>query len=358
MKNILKRKLAWIVGTVSVAWLIYGIISSSSGVSGAPFGWSKALLILLPLAVFISLFALLVGGDNETTSVIKRKLFSLYIIAIAALFLIISPIEDFFILNITGSEVAIDVLTYLLMAAILGGIGIAIFMKWFKPIGEFMRKYQSDVKSITSAEVSKISRAVSRFPFRTALTAAFISAIGYLIGAATFFLVHSEVPLMLAVNNILIGVAIGPIFFSIIYFFSRSILQEVGGVLYVFKDIASPQRVMGLKSKIFFFALAPGMFFVITSMALSSNLIAGRIGTDLFYAGVATNFAVAISLIMIIGQGLIMSVVSALNEIKHGLELMQSGNWTHRVSVRTGDEMEDVAYEFNKMADYLEKKCE
>ena len=357
MKNKLKRRLAWMVGAIFVAWFVYGIASSFLGVTGAPFDWSNALLILTPLTALALLFAFLIGGDDETTGVIKRKLISLYVIAIAVLFWVISPIEDFFILNITGSEVAIDVLTYLLMALVLGGIGIAIFMMWFRPIDEFMRKYQSDIKGIDRAKVSEISKAASWFPVRTALTAAFMSTLGYVVGAATFYLVHSDIPVTLVVNNILIGIAIGPMVFSVIYFFSRSILEGVGSILYVFKDIAVPQRVIGVKGKILFFGIAPGIFFTITSATLFFNLIDGRMSLDLFYSGIAANFAFALLLMVIIGEGLIMSAVSALYEIKHGMELMQSGNWTHRISVRTGDEMEDVAYEFNKMADELEKRC-
>jgi methyl-accepting chemotaxis protein len=145
--------------------------------------------------------------------------------------------------------------------------------------------------------------------------------------------------------------------FSVIYFFSRSILEGVGSILYVFRDIAAPQRVIGVKGKIFFFGIAPGIFFIITAATLFFNLIDGKMSLDLFYSGIAANFAFALLLMVVIGEGLIMSAVSALREIKHGMELIQSGNWTHRISVRTGDEMEDVAYEFNKMADELEKRC-
>lgn len=357
MKNKLKRKLAWIVGLASIVWFAFSAWASFQGVMGAPFGWRDAFFVFAPLTALISLFALLIGGDDETTSVIKRKLISLYMIATALLFWVISPVEDFLILNITGSEVAIDVLTYLLMFVVLGGIGVAIFMRWFRPIGEFMRKYQSDIKSITPAEVSEISKAVSWFPLRTALVAASMSAIGYLIGAATFFLVHSDAPPSLIINNILIGVAIGPTVFSVIYFFSRGILQDVGSVLYVFKDIASPQRVIGVKGKILSFSIPPGVFFTITSTALFFNLMNEGVSANLLYVGIALNFIFTVSFVVIIGGGLVSSIASALHEIKHGMELMQSGNWSHRVSVRTGDEMEDVAYEFNKMADYLEKKC-
>jgi HAMP domain-containing protein len=357
MKNKLERKLAWIIGAASVAWFAYGIIFSFSGVIGALFNWRDAFLILLPLAALVSLFAFLMSGDDETTTVIKKKLISLYIITIAALFFVVSPIEDFLILNITGSAVAIDVLTYLVMAVCFGGVVVVLFMRWFKPIGEFMRKYQSDVKDITPAEVSEISRAVSWFPFRTALTSAILSSIGYLAGSATFFLVHTNTPPLLILDNILIGAAMGPIVFSIIYFFSRAILEGVGSVLYVFKDIALPQRVIGLERKVLSFSMFPGIFFTITSITLSFNLISGRISAELLYIGLAINFIFTALLVAIIGRGIVSSVISALHEIKHGMVLIQSGNWTHRVSVRTGDEIEDIAYEFNKMAEHLEKHC-
>ncbi len=70
-------------------------------------------------------------------------------------------------------------------------------------------------------------------------------------------------------------------------------------------------------------------------------------------------------LLVVIGSGLLTLgvlmfigvrtlVLQPLQEIRQGVVALKQGNWNYRLDIRTGDEFEDVAREFNRMAEQLQ----
>ncbi|MDD3752766.1 MAG: hypothetical protein PHS16_02425 [Candidatus Colwellbacteria bacterium] len=354
----MKNKLASIFGASFVAYFLYSMYYSYLGVIGeVSFGWIDVPKIFVPLIILICLITYSITRKIETLDIIRKKLICLYLIAVSFLFLFLSPLEEFFVLNITGREVALNTVFYLLEVVIFGAIGILVFMSWFKPVKEFLDSYQSDIKKISKENIKKITSVVESFSIKTAATAGILSLIAYIVGAFSLYLFSSSVSTLVIVNNLLVGLAISPIIFMIIYSVSDHILKDVNNILYVFGDITSPKRRISVGTKVISASFLPGSFFVAMSAALFLNFSAGLSSINFFYMGMAVNFVLTSSWAIIIGKTIIANAKNSLLEIRHGMELLESGNWDHRLNIKSGDEMELVAYEFNKMADELKKRC-
>jgi HAMP domain-containing protein len=177
------------------------------------------------------------------------------------------------------------------------------------------------------------------------------------LSAISFLIIHPDFSLGLSLNIVLIGLAMGQAIFAIIYFFSRRILADITHILYSFGDITSPNKTLGIKFKIMISAACPGVFFVSTYLALLLSFLANRINFSLFSMGIVLNSILSFVIMYIISSGLVTGLLDALKEIKRGIEIVQSGSLQNRINVKTGDEIESVAYEFNIMTDYLEKRC-
>lgn len=352
----MKNKLIIIPVIAFIGWFVYGFFHSWSGITGAPFDWTDTAIILLPLAALVVIIAAIMRRKPETTGIISIRLASFYISAIAILFWVISPMEDFLLLSISGRDLAVNIFFYLWEAVILGGAAVIVFMNWFKPVGEFLRRYQSDVKSIDKGKIIEISRLVSRFPLLTASVAAVINAGGYVIGALGFVFFRPDIDLSIVINNLMVGVAVGQVLFVVFYFFTRNILEDVSEVLYVFGDVTSPQRVVGITSKILLPGVSSMVFLAATTIAPIIGLVSASPDAVFSYTVILINFVLAIIIMILTGVAVSADLNGSVGEIKHGIELVQSGNWLHRINIKTGDEMEDVAYSFNKAMAAVEKE--
>ncbi len=354
----MKNKLAFIIGAVTVGYFIYGIVASYLGMTGEiTFGFMNAFLIFIPLIILSIMLAWSINRRRDSLLVIRDRLLSFYFVASVLFFWGLSPIEDIFLLNISsGPDIAANTFFYLWQEVVFGGAAIGLFAFLFKPVSNFLRKYESDIKSIEEREIEEVSDLVSRFPIHTAVLSALVSFIAYVIGTTSFYITHFGTPITVAINNLLVGIAMGQMLFMVVYFFVRYILEDVNSILYIFGDVTSPKKVMSIRIKIFITGFSIGIFFVSIMTALFINMISGALDINMFYIGVAVNLILGTGIMILSGGALASNIIFSLRQVTHGMELIRAKNMSYRVNIKTGDEMEELAHEFNKLANCLDKK--
>jgi len=339
-----------------VAYFLYAVIfSGRAAIDNVAFSWATVIKLFIPLIILASVSIYTFVGEIAGTQVIKKRLVALYACIIMISFWVFAPIENYFLLNIYGREVAIQTFSYLWETLLFGSLAIVVFMKWFRPINEFLKNYESSVESITVEEAKKVSELSIKFPLRTATIAPIITILGYAIGSLQFYLINPSIHYLVVINNLLIGLAIGPITFLAIYFFTHQALKDVNNILYTFGDVTSPNKILGINNKVRFFGAAYGIFFTSIFIGLLINFSINGINTIEFYCGLGINFIFTLLLMLLVGNAMSADLIYSLTEIKKGLEIMRGGNWNYQINIKTGDETEGVAYEFNKTIQYLKK---
>ncbi|HEX9188892.1 MAG TPA: hypothetical protein VGB87_17565, partial [Vicinamibacteria bacterium] len=102
-----------------------------------------------------------------------------------------------------------------------------------------------------------------------------------------------------------------------------------------------------------------GLFLLPTVVAEVVLLVLHRRGLladpDTLLAVMAVGLLALASYLAVVAHGLGRSLVRTLHDLHHGTELMASVNPAHRHAVRTGDELEALAEEINRLADHLEE---
>ncbi|MHB9019876.1 MAG: hypothetical protein ACYC3G_03335 [Minisyncoccota bacterium] len=352
----MKNKPALIVGVLASIYFVYAVIfSGMAAINESAFSWITVINLFIPLILLVLLFIYFFTKQLGDVKVIKKRLLALYVLVIMISFWIFAPIENYFLLSISGKEIAIQTFSYLWETLLLGSLAVFIFMKLFKPIDNFLINYESNIEKITPEEAKKVSEIATKFPLRTAIIVPFMTILGYIIGSIQFYLVNPSIHYLVIINNLLISLAVGPIIFLAIYFFTHRILKDTNNIFYTFGDITSPNKVLGFTNKILFFGSTYGMFFILIFIGLLINLSYGGIGMIEFYYGLGINFIFTLIIMLFVGNAISRDIIFSLLEIKKGLEIIRGGNYNYQINIKTGDEAENVAYEFNKTMHYLKK---
>lgn len=347
----MKNKFSLISGSLLVIYFIYAINFCLTAIFGEIlFTWQTAIKLLAPLVILSSIFLYFFKKEEWAIKMIQKKLFVLYGSVLLVSLWIIGPIENYLLMDVSGKNIAIQIFSYLWETLVFGGLAIIIFNKMFKPIHNFLRNYESKVENITNEEVLKVSDLVARFPLQTASIAPIISILGYIIGSIQFYIVNPSIHTLIIVNNSLISLAIIPIQFLIIYFFTRYILNDVNNVLYTFGDITLPKKVLGINEKIILLSISYSIFFVPLFAGSLLNLTNNLISINKFHAGLWVNLFIAFIIMFLVGKAISKDLIHSLSEIKRGLQIIQECkcNAKYKINIKTGDEVEDLAHEFNK----------
>ena len=353
----MKNKHAFVIGIAMAAYFAYGMYSAYLGmVEKIYFDLSSEFIIFIPLVALSLLLFWAINRGATKANIITTRLISFFSLASIILFWGISPLEDVFLLNISGKYLAINTFFYLWQEIVFGGITIIFFSFLLRPVTAFLRDYEADPKNIRDNDVLKVSSIIKRFPLQTAAIAAIVSFFGYIIGAVNFYLNHVGAPGTVAVNSLLVGIAVGQMLFAVVYFFSRSILNDANDILSSFSEISPPELITGISSKIFMTVLSCGMFFIPITLGLFINLNTESITIDMFILGVITNFIFGVGIMILIGGMFASEIINSLEQLKRCMGLVRVNDLNCRLNIKTGDEMEEVGYEFNKMVAHLKNK--
>lgn len=357
MSDRLKNMAQFVLGVISftywcwAAWFSLTIFSTMGSLEWRTFGF-----IFIPeIAIVLVFFYLMWPGKGSLE--VSNKFLSVFSILIVTIFWIISPIQSFFTLNLTGREISFTAFLYLWEVMILGGLFIFILMHWLGRVKSFLGDYNADIKSITKERVESFSQFLSHFPLHVAYLGFFFSLIGYTLSAVQLVFWagagYSE-----GIKSIISGLAFSPLFALLLYVLAYGFLRDIYEILYSFGDIAKPNRVLSIRGKVTILAFSFILIVISLLSTLIWNFLDGNITKNIFLLGAGIITFELIIILYISVKTLVDDITKPLEMLKKGFEILQTGEKRYRINVRTGDEIEELVYGFNKAADALKEREE
>ncbi len=338
---------------LAAVWILSMKVSISDFLVGDHYSWNTFAWWLVFLVSLSAVLILLLWPKNPQSE-IKRTLISSFISTTVVIFWIIGPLQSAFALHLTSRQISFAALEYFLEVAVLGGVFIFIALRWFREFDLFLKDYSSNVSTITKDRIRSVSNSISYYPLRISLLGFFISFGGYLLGDA-MLVVFAGANRDQAIKDLLVALAMSPIAFLTLYSFGHWVLQKVNGVLASFGDILEPKAILPLKTKIMFLGFSSIILGVVLYAPLVWNFIEGHLPPGIFYLGLAITSLEVILIVYVSSLTFSADLTESLSELKRGLEVLQSDDKNYRINIKTGDEIEEAAYAFNRAAESLSK---
>jgi len=337
------------------AFWIWGIwFSYLSFLIEYDFDWVDFIFLFLPL-LFSAFFLFYLIWPGEESPSLRQKFLVVYSSLTAVIIWFVGPIQTFIMLNLNYAQIALVAFSYLLEGLFFGMVVVYFVLKQLDKVDKFLADYHSKIKSISKARVEEVSEIISAYPLKVSVIGFFVVLGGYLIGAAILFW-PGGVSYRDAIKDAMIGLAIAPILFLSVYVITYRYLRGVSEVLYTFGDVLKPRRVLSIGQKMMclggsFFLLTTAMFVPLFWDCLSETISDQKLIGGLIAMSVGFALIIYFSIKVFVAD-----LQSALIKIEKGLEILQSEEWDYRLNIKTGDELEDIAYDYNKAVEELKKR--
>jgi hypothetical protein len=358
MTNHLQEKIqlaaTYIFGVSFMLFWIWGIwFSFLSFRINYPFDWIDFVALFLPLlfSAFVFLYLLWPGKQS---SMMRRKFLTIYGVLTAVIIWLVGPIQTFFVLNLTDSQISLSAFNYLIEGLVFGSAVLYVVLNWLKKVDDFLRDYHLKIKAIGRERVEEVSETISTYPLRVSVLGSSVVFFGYII-AALILLFFGETNYRDVIKDALTGLAIAPILFLLVYVITYKYLQGVNEILYVFGDVVRPRRVLSLGQKMIL--LGAGLFLLVMMMFLPLfwDCLTGSILSWKLVAGLIMMSLEFVVIIYFAIRSFVSDLEGGLAKIEKGLEILQSKDWDYRLNIKTGDELEDIAYDYNRAIEELKK---
>jgi hypothetical protein len=320
---------------------------------GYRFTWIDFAALFLPLLFSAFLLFYLLWPGEESSS-IRRKFLATYGLLAAAIIWLVGPIQSFFVLNLDYTQISLSAFSYLIEGLFFGIVVVGLVLRRLKKVDEFLADYHSKIKSISKSRVEEVSEIISTYPLKVSALGFFAVLGGYFLGAAILFWVGG-VSYRDAIKDALTGLAIAPILFLSVYVITYKYLRGVNEILYTFGDVLRPRRVLFIGQKMMLLGGAFLLLMMMMFLPLFWDCLSETISDNKLIGGLAVMSVEFALIIYLSTRAFIADLQSALVKIEKGLEILQSENWDYRLNIKTGDELENIAYDYNKAVEELRK---
>lgn len=330
-------------------WAWSSAFSLEAFINNLPFGWEQFSLLLIPeiiLALFFCYF-LWPGKDSPDVS---AKFLSVFSILIVVVLWIVGPFQSFFTLDINHQGISFSAFLYSFEALVFGSVFLYVMMRYLRKVREFLADYASNIKTITKERTDKLSEFLSGFPLKIARIGFFFTFGGYFIATPQLIFI-AKTTNEVALKSIFIGLAISPILALLMYIFARHFLSGVFEILYSFGNVARPKLVVSVGNKIMILSFFMLLMVFSLLFPLAWNFHEDNISSQTALFGFGAMLLEILVMYYISARVLTADISRSLDALKKGLEILQTGERRYQINTRTGDEMEEVIDEFNKVAE-------
>ena len=354
IKMMVKRIAKIVSGVVFFAYWAWVSMSSFEAFSrGDTFGWEHFAALLIPEIILALIFFYLLWPGKDSPDV-SSKFLSVFSMLIVAILWVIGPLQSFFTLNLDNRGISFSAFLYSFEVMLFGGLFLFIIMRYLGQVRLFLKDYSSNIKSITHERAEKFSTFLSNFPLKVGRLGFIFTFGGYLLSAPQLiFWGHTASEA--AVKSIFIGLAISPVIALLMYILARRFLSGVYEILYSFGEVSHPKLVLSIGGKVMMLGSCIFLMAVSLLLPLVWNFFEENIGLRMFLLGCGLMLLELIFVFFFSVKAFVYDITSSLDILKKGLEIHQTGEKRYRINMRTGDELEDVIDEFNKIPGTIDR---
>lgn len=346
-----KRNIAKFISglTFFVYWCWTSLFSLQAFIREDVFNWGHFALLFIPQIILALIFFLLLWPGKDSTD-ISSKFVSVFSILIACVLWVVGPLQSFFTLGLDARGISFSAFLYFFEVVAFGGLFIFILIRQLKHVRVFLKDYSSDIKTITKERVEGFANFLSSFPVKIARIGFLFAFSGYLLATPQLIL-FAGTSYEVAIKTVFIGLAVAPIITLLMYVLARRFLSGVYEILYSFGSVAKPKLVLSIENKIMLIALGVFLMAISFLFPLAWNFFENNISVETFLLGGGIMILELISISYISTKAFVYDLKRSLDVLKKGLTILQSGDKRYRINIRTGDEIEEIIDEFNKVGE-------
>lgn len=346
------RVLSGVVFFVYWGWASVSALGSFR--RGDPFTWEHFATLLIPEIILALIFFYLLWPGKDSPNV-STKFLSVFSILILAVLWIVGPLQSYFTLNLDNRGISFSAFLYSFEVMLFGGLFTYVVLRYLRRVRIFLKDYSSNIEAITRERAEKFSEFLSGFPLKVARIGFLFVFGGFLISAPQLIFwgwTTTEV----AVKSIFIGLAIAPVMALLMYILARRFLSGVFEILYSFGDVSHPKLVLSIEGKILMLGSCVMLMAISLLFPLIWNFVEENISLQMFLLGCGITLLELLSIFYVSVKAFAYDITNSLDVLKKGLEILQTGEKRYRINMRTGDELEEVIGEFNKIPGTIDKR--